>query len=86
MKNCMDSIIIQKISEKVKLLPNNMAEQVLSYIEMLLSKNNNDWFENLSDLQKKSIEKGLEDIKYGRINSHDSVMEEMANYINSKKS
>lgn len=81
----MDSILIQKISEKVKLLPNDLAEEVLWYIELLLSKNDLDWFDNLSNDQKKSIEKGLEDIKNGNVVTHDSVMEEMEVYLKSKQ-
>jgi predicted transcriptional regulator len=81
----MDSILIQKIAEKVKLLPNNLAEEVLLYIELLLSKNDQDWYDNLSKDQKESIERGLNDIKNGNVFTHDSVMEEMEVYLKSKQ-
>ena len=35
--------------------------------------NDNDWWDDLSDLQKKEIERGLNDIKKGRTISHDEV-------------
>jgi predicted transcriptional regulator len=81
----MDSILIQKIAEKVKLLPNNLAEEVLLNIELLLSKNDQDWYDNLSKDQKESIERGLNDIKNGNVFTHDSVMEEMEVYLKSKQ-
>lgn len=37
----------------------------------------NDWYEDLSDAQKQSIEKGLDDIKHGRVKTHEEVMDEM---------
>lgn len=37
----------------------------------------NDWYEDLSDAQKQSIEKGLDDIKHGRVKNHEEVMDEM---------
>lgn len=32
-----------------------------------------DWFEDLTEQQKKGIEKGLQDVKDGRVTSHDEV-------------
>ena len=35
---------------------------------------NDDWYENLSQNEKNSIEKGINDIEKGRIHSHEEVM------------
>ncbi|MDZ7741014.1 MAG: hypothetical protein U5Q03_04510 [Bacteroidota bacterium] len=35
--------------------------------------NDNDWWDDLSDIQKQGIERGLNDIKNGRTISHDEV-------------
>jgi predicted transcriptional regulator len=35
---------------------------------------NEDWYENLSVIDKSSIKKGIEDLENGRIHSHEEVM------------
>ncbi len=40
-------------------------------------KNSVDLWDTLSDEEKKSIEKGLDDIKHGRVRKHEDVMKDM---------
>lgn len=35
-----------------------------------------DWFEDLSELEKKSIEQGLDDLKNNRVHKHEEVIAE----------
>ncbi|KQS90231.1 hypothetical protein [Chryseobacterium sp. Leaf394] len=55
------------------------------FVDYLLFKKEKDWAENLSEEEKNSIEQGLEDIKNGRLHSHESVMDEISEYIKSGK-
>jgi len=81
----METIIQKEIKEKISQLPEFLMEELSEYIDFLIYKKDKDWFDSLSSSQKQSIEQGLEDIQNGRTYSHDSVMEEMAQYINAKK-
>ncbi len=81
----MKAIIQQELSNKIKNIPDYLLEELSDYIDYLLFKKEKDWAENLSEEEKASINKGLEDIKIGRTHLHESVMEEMENYIKSRK-
>lgn len=81
----METTIHQKLTEKIKNLPDFLVEEISDYIDFLVYKNQKDWVELLDEKQKQEIQKGLKDIEEGRVFSHDSVMEEMAEYIKSKK-
>lgn len=81
----MKTTVHQDLTDKVKNLPDYLLEELSDYIDYLLFKKERDWAENLSDKEKASIDKGLEDIKMERVHSHDSVMEEMKTYIKSRK-
>ena len=43
-----------------------------------------DWATYLSESQKKSIDKGLEDIENGRVYSHTEAKERIKNYLSEK--
>lgn len=47
------------IIERIKMLKDNLKET--------------DWWEEISDEEKASIERGLEDVQQGRISSHEKV-------------
>lgn len=81
----METTIHQKLTEKIKNLPDFLVEEISDYIDFLVYKNQKDWVELIDEKQKQEIQKGLKDIEEGRVFSHDSVMEEMAEYIKSKK-
>jgi predicted transcriptional regulator len=44
-----------------------------------------DWYEELTQEQKASIERGLEDVKAGRVTPHETVISEIRQLIESKK-
>jgi len=81
----METLIHKELSEKIKNLPQKLVEELSEYLEFLIYKNNKDWVEQLSPEQKKTIDQGLDDIEKQNIYDHDAVMEEMAQYIKSKK-
>ncbi len=81
----MDTLVHKELSEKIKKLPQKLIEELSEYVDFLLYKNRKDWYEELSPEQKKSIQQGLDDIENGKVYDHDMVMEEMAQYIKSKK-
>ncbi|MCY0967577.1 hypothetical protein [Chryseobacterium wangxinyae] len=79
-------ITIKEIEKNLKSLPKEFFGQVNDYIEFLKSKYNEtetkeDWAEKLTDSQKKSIEKGIDDIKNGRTFSHDEAKQKIRQYL-----
>lgn len=59
----------------------NIEENKYSYFLDLIKsmdfvsiENEDDWYGNLSFLEKKNIQKGIDDIENGRIYSHNEVM------------
>lgn len=81
----MEAITHKNISEKIKQIPEYLSDELSDFVDYLLFKKEKDWAENLSESEKKSIEQGLDDIRNGRIHSHESVMEEISECIKSKK-
>ena len=80
----MESLLHQKISDKIKEIPEYLLEELSDFIDFLMIKKEKDWAKNLSENQIKNIQEGLEDIKNNNVFSHESVMEEMAEYISQK--
>lgn len=82
-------ITVKEINKNLESLPKELFEQVNDYIDFLKSKygkaHSEDWVENLSDHQIESVKKGLEDVKEGRTLNHDTAVNRIQDYINSKK-
>jgi predicted transcriptional regulator len=49
---------------------------VLDSIENLLLESKKDWWDTISEAEKKAIDQGLDDIKNGRVIPHEQVMKE----------
>lgn len=51
------------------------AKETIEYLKIVKDSksNENDWWDDLSELQKQGIERGLNDIKNDRTLSHDEV-------------
>ena len=65
----------------MKQLTINIKDNKYSFILELLKSmdfvsvaNSDDWFDNISENDKKAINKGIEDIENGKIHSHEDVM------------
>lgn len=58
-------------------------ESIIEDIKMLRenSVNGKDWWDELSDDQKKSIERGLKDAEEGRVVSYEQVKEEVKKWL-----
>jgi len=50
-------------------------KETIEYLKIVKDSksNDNDWWNDLSDIQKKGIERGLSDIKNGRTVSHEEI-------------
>jgi len=81
----METIEYQKISEKIKQLPDFLLHEISDYIDFLLYKNEKDWYTSLNDEQKAIIEQGRNDIRQGKTHRHQDVISEMDAYIKSKE-
>jgi hypothetical protein len=66
-----DAIKLELIEWLTKLEDNDTIEYLKIVKDSKL--NNNDWWDDLTDVQKSGIERGLNDIKNGRTISHDEV-------------
>lgn len=49
---------------------------VLDSIENLLLESKKDWWDTISEAEKKAIDQGLDDLRNGRVISHEQVMKE----------
>ncbi|MDQ1163295.1 RNA polymerase-binding transcription factor DksA [Chryseobacterium sp. SORGH_AS 447] len=82
-------ITVKEINKNLESLPKELFEQVNDYIDFLKSKygkvHSEDWAENLFDHQIESVKQGLEDVKKGRTLNHDTAINRIQDYINSKK-
>jgi predicted transcriptional regulator len=54
-------------------------------IEVIEEVTETDWYDELTKEQKASIERGLEDVKAGRVTPHETVMSDIRQKIESKK-
>ena len=82
-------ITLKDLENNIRTLPENFYGEVNDFIDFLKTKytktNSQDWSENLSEIQRESINKGLDDIQSGRTTSHESAQRNIKDYINSKK-
>jgi hypothetical protein len=49
-------------------------ESVLEKLELILKENQNDWFDELSELEQNEIQIGLDQAEKGEFTSHEDVM------------
>ena len=61
--------------ELIEWLRNLNDDETISYLKIVKSsrEQNNDWWDDLTLDQKKGIDRGLRDIKEGRVTPHDQV-------------
>jgi predicted transcriptional regulator len=61
---------------------------VLEAVYTLLSKataNQEDWYDSLSEMEKSSVERGLEDLKNGRTISHEDAVKRISEKVSRLK-
>lgn len=72
-------------SEKLKLIDwiaNLRDDSVIERIKMLKENQPGvDWWDEITEEEKASIEKGLEDVKAGRLIPHDDVKKDYAKWL-----
>ena len=76
-----------------KLTIPELNEHTLAILQLLKSdksiqieqETETDWYDELTKEQKASIERGLEDVKAGRVTPHETVMSDIRQKIESKK-
>ena len=69
----MDANIQNKKIELIQWLSTLNDISVIEKIMKLRERERSDWWNEISDAEKKSIEKGLEDVKSGNVESHAEV-------------
>ncbi|AYN05368.1 MULTISPECIES: hypothetical protein [unclassified Flavobacterium] len=55
-------------------------ESILEKLELVLRENQNDWFDDLSELEKAEIQVGLDQAKKGEFTSHEDVMKRFSKW------
>lgn len=82
-------ITLKDLENNIKTLPENFYEEVNDFIDFLKTKytraNAEDWSGILSEPQRVSIKKGLDDVENGRTMSHECAQKTIKDYITSKK-
>lgn len=73
---------IASLKKEVKKNIDKADERVLKMVNaMLLADQEDDWYDELPEEVKASIEKGLDDIKNGRVVSHENVMKKYKKWL-----
>ncbi|PZU88737.1 MAG: hypothetical protein DI529_05125 [Chryseobacterium sp.] len=68
-------LTLNTILEEIKDVPVNRLEELHLFIKTLISKKETaDWWDEISDAEKESIEEGLKDIEEGRVISHEDFL------------
>lgn len=82
-------ITLKDLEDNIRTLPENFYEEVNDFIDFLKTKynrtNENDWSGIISEPQRESIKKGVDDIENERTLSHESAQKKIKDYISSKK-
>lgn len=68
-----------KLIEWIKSLSD---ESIIERIKFVKESQNSDWWNELSEAEKASIEKGLEDIKKGNVHEHSEIKNYYSALIN----
>lgn len=55
---------------------------IINRLKSIQQESSPDWWDDLSKVEKENIEKGLDDIKEGRVHSHENVMNELKKRVN----
>jgi len=68
-------LTLNTINEEIKDVPVNKLEELHLFIKSLISKKESlDWWDNISEAEKKLIEEGEKDIEEGRVISHEDFL------------
>lgn len=68
-------LTLNTIIEEIKDVPVNKLEELHLFIKSLISKKESlDWWDNISEAEKKLIEEGEKDIEEGRVISHEDFL------------
>ena len=68
----------EKKLELVQLILNTKKPSVLKKVEAILKKENDlDWWDGISEAERKAIEKGIAEADSGKLIPHEKVMEEV---------
>lgn len=82
-------ITLKDLEDNIRTLPENFYEEVNDFIDFLKTKYNrtdeNDWSGIISEPQRESIKKGVDDIEDDRTLSNESAQKKIKDYISSKK-
>jgi hypothetical protein len=81
----MNTYTINKINDKLKVMSDNDADDIMSYLDFLSSnKSIEDWFTQLNKSEIELIKQGQEDLTNNKIYTHHSAQEIIQNFIKSK--
>lgn len=81
----MNTLTLNKINDKLKNIPDTLAQDILSFIDYLDFKSTNkDWYHELSDNEIALIQQGDNDIKNGKTYSHSQAKSLIAQHLQNK--
>jgi hypothetical protein len=81
----MDTLTLNKINDKLKKIPDALAQDVLTFIDYLDFKNSkHDWFDELSNDDITLIKQGEDDIKNSRTYTHTQAKAIIAQHLQNK--
>lgn len=81
----METVTASKLSQKIKLLPDNLLQEVDKFVDYLNYKSKNaDWSETLNDEQNALIKKGSDDILQGKTFTHAEAKQKIKEHMQGK--
>lgn len=76
---------LNQINSKLKVIPDNFADEIISYLDFLSFKaNTDDWAATLTAKDFELIERGTADIKKGRVYSHTAATKKINAHVKAK--
>ncbi len=80
MKTIDYTVIEQRKMQLITMITKLYDVDLLDAIEDILLSNKKDWWHTISDAEKRAIDLGLDDIKNGRVVSHEQAMAKIENH------
>jgi|GEM_PF-4996451 len=81
----MNTATLNLIHDKLKAIPENMAADVLAFLDFLKFKSTgDDWYHHLSDKDIAQIKKGEQDVAQGRTFTHEEAISRINKHMQQK--
>jgi predicted transcriptional regulator len=71
------AVLAQRKIQLIAMITRLHDSDILDSIENLLLENKKDWWDTIGEAEKRAIDQGLDDVKNGKVISHEQMMKEI---------